>query len=171
MTKLTIMQNVMSQALYLFRTIGRWLGRSVVVSLICGQLCAALCIAVIPGLLCLGLLGHLSGSLLVLGLTLSVTFAAVLGRISLENLEESGRSQSLLAGTVWLLNLVAFLWLSLRGAYLYGCITLVVLLLSPKLLSGGTVSDGESIDRHPVQTRLARQLPDAIDSDFSTFDF
>ncbi|MEO1995832.1 MAG: hypothetical protein ABGZ17_11220 [Planctomycetaceae bacterium] len=171
MTKLTIIQNVMSQALCLFRTIARRLGRSVVVSLICGQLCAALCIAVIPGLLCLGLLGHLPGPLLVLGLTLSVTFAAILGRFSLENPVEDGRAQSLLAGTVWVLNLLAFLWLSLRGAYVYGCMTLVLLLLSPKLLSGGTASDGESIDIHPVQTRLSRRLPDVIDSDFSTFDF
>ncbi len=151
--------------------IGRRLRRSPLVGLICGQICGLLCIAVVPGLLFLGLLGQLDGPLLALMMSLSVTVAAVLGRFSLHSSQDTGPSSLWLTATVWGLNLVTCFWLSVRGAYLYAGVTLVLLLLCPRLLGTGLVGNPESDDTHLVRRNLPSRAMDTMESDISTLEF
>ncbi|MEO1998221.1 MAG: hypothetical protein ABGZ17_23505, partial [Planctomycetaceae bacterium] len=51
------------------------------------------------------------------------------GRFSLHSSQDTGPSSLWLTATVWVLNLVTCFWLSVRGAYLYAGVTLVLLVL------------------------------------------
>jgi len=174
MTRFPIIENLIRIARFVSRglsPIGRRLSKSPLVGLICGQICGLLCIAVVPGLLFLALLGQLDGSQLALMMSLSVTLAAVLGRLSLHSSQAAEQSSLWLVATVWILNLATCLWLSLRGAYLYACMTVVLLLICPKLLGIGSGENAKSGDRYVVRPNLSSRPLDRIESDISTLEF
>ena len=175
MKTMKILQNTMYRLLTLARWIGQKLSRSVVFRLLCGQLCGTLCILVIPGLLCLALLDSLSAPQLVLALASSLTLAVCLGRWSHDGPTSMERTQMLVSGTVWMLNLGACLWLHIRGTYLYGCLALLLLIATPKLLNGSTASQStsqtESRDAHRDRSRRSAPVLDVIDPDFPSFNF
>lgn len=145
------------------------------VQLICGQLSVALLMAVIPGLLILGLFGGLPWPTCVAGLLISVHFL-------LMSLEFASRGKWVPSGwrgvstlVLPIVDILIFAWLLKEGAYSWAIITLGLLILAAALCRKVVLRwKSRKPDREEVNLPVSRDSSGAAtstDNDLAMMDF